>query len=97
MLLAGEARYKKMNKGELVESIAGALDSSKADGERALNAVLSGIMAGVKKSDVQLVGFGTFRMVKTKARNGVNPQTGEPIKIKSKIVMKFKASKNPKY
>ena len=86
-----------MNKGELVETIAAAIDSSKAEAERALNAVLSGIAKGVKKSDVQLVGFGTFRMVKTKARNGVNPQTGEPLRIKSKIVMKFKASKNPKY
>lgn len=86
-----------MNKGELVDSVAKATGLSKADSERALNATLSGIAKGCKKSDVQLVGFGTFKMVKTKARKGINPQTGASIKIPSKVVMKFKASKNPKY
>lgn len=86
-----------MNKSELVEAVAKATEMSKAESERTLNATLSAIMKGVKKSDVGLVGFGTFKMVKQKARKGVNPQTGESIKIPAKIVMKFKASKNPKY
>ncbi len=87
----------KMNKAELVEFVAGETGSSKADAERALTAVLSGIMKGVKKGDVGLVGFGTFKIVKTKARMGVNPQTGAKLKIPSKKVLKFKASKNPKF
>ncbi|MFW5747108.1 MAG: HU family DNA-binding protein [Nanoarchaeota archaeon] len=86
-----------MNKAELVEFIANKTGFTKADAEAALNATLNGIMKGVKKEDVQLVGFGTFRTVKTKARTGVNPQTGAKIKIPSKKVVKFKASKNPKY
>ncbi len=86
-----------MNKAELVEAIAKATDLTKADSERALNATLGAISKAVKKDPVQLVGFGTFKIVKTKARAGVNPQTGEKIRIPAKKVMKFKASKNPKY
>jgi len=86
-----------MNKAELVEYVAGQTGSSKAEAERALTAVLGGIMKGVKKGDVGLVGFGTFKIVKMKARMGVNPQTGEKLKIPAKKALKFKASKNPKY
>jgi DNA-binding protein HU-beta len=40
-----------------------------------------------------LVGFGTFSVVKRKARTGRNPQTGEEIKIKAKKVVRFKPGK----
>jgi len=86
-----------MNKAELIEAVAKATKSTKADGERAINAVLSAIMKGVKKGPVQLVGFGTYKITKRKARTGVNPATGAKIKIPAKKVMTFKASKNPKY
>lgn len=86
-----------MNKGQLVEAVAKGAGLTKADAERALNATLSAIVKGAKKESVQLVGFGTFKTVKTKARTGVNPQTGAKIKIPAKKLMKFKVSKNPKY
>jgi len=86
-----------MNKAELVESVAKTTGLSKKGAEEALAAVLKGVMAGVKKGSVQLVGFGTFKKSKRKARTGVNPQTGAKIKIPARTVMTFKASKNPKY
>lgn len=86
-----------MNKNELIEFVAKDTSLTKADAKRALEAVLSAVMKGVKKDPVQLVGFGTFKRVKRKARKGVNPATGESIKIPAKTVMTFKASKNPKY
>lgn len=86
-----------MNKSDLIESIAKDTGMTKADSGRALEAVLSGIMKGVKKDSVQLVGFGTFKKSKRKARTGVNPQTGAKIKIPAKVVTTFKASKSPKY
>ncbi len=86
-----------MNKTELVEAIAKDTDMTKADAERALISVLGNIWKGVKKAPVQLVGFGTFKHTKRKARTGVNPATGAKIKIPAKTVMTFKASKNPKY
>ena len=45
------------------------------------------------KNGVALVGFGTFKVVKRKARTGINPQTGEKMRIKAKNVVKFKAGK----
>jgi DNA-binding protein HU-beta len=39
-----------------------------------------------------LPSFGTFRVVKTKARKGLNPRTGEAIKVKAGKTVRFKAS-----
>lgn len=39
-----------------------------------------------------LSGFGVFTVRKTKARKGVNPATGEPIKIKAAKTVRFRAS-----
>ena len=81
-----------MNKKELIESIAGAADISKADAEKALNATLAAIAESLNKGDkVTLVGFGTFAVSKRDARQGRNPQTGKTIKIPAKKVVKFKA------
>jgi|FLOH01.1.fsa_nt_gi DNA-binding protein HU-beta len=86
-----------MNKAELVEAVANETGFTKTDTESALNAVLKHIAKGAKKESVQLVGFGTFKTVARKARAGVNPSTGEKIKIPAKKVFAFKASKNPKF
>jgi len=40
-----------------------------------------------------LPGFGTFRVARTKARKGLNPRTGEPLKIKAGKTVRFRASK----
>jgi nucleoid DNA-binding protein len=45
---------------------------------------------------MQLVGFGTFKVVNRKARLGVNPKTGERIKIKASKSVKFGAGKDLK-
>lgn len=86
-----------MNKGELIDAIAGETGMNKAESERALDATLKTIYDGAKSDPVQLVGFGTFKNVKVKARKGRNPQTGAAIDIPARIAFKFKASKNPKY
>ena len=46
-----------------------------------------------KGDDVSLIGFGTFTKVKRAARTGINPATGEKIKIKAKTLPKFKPGK----
>ncbi|MCF7866393.1 HU family DNA-binding protein [Candidatus Woesearchaeota archaeon] len=86
-----------MNKAELVEAVAKKTGFTKADSERALDATLESVYKGAKKSPVQLVGFGTFKYAKRKARTGVNPATGAKLKIPAKTVFVFKASKNPKF
>lgn len=84
------------NKVAIVEAVQKALgkETSKAEAERAVNAVIDAIKAGVKKTkNVQLIGFGTFKVASRKARTGVNPKTGEKIKIKASKTVKFVAGK----
>ncbi|MEY3479352.1 MAG: DNA-binding protein HU-beta [Verrucomicrobiota bacterium] len=84
-----------MNKIKLVETVQKDLKGSKADAERAVNAVIGGIKSHLKKNrTMQLVGFGTFRVVHRKARLGVNPQTGDRIQIKASKNVKFSAGKD---
>ena len=81
-----------MNKSELIEAIAKETELSKAAAGRALNAVLDTIVKTVaKKQDVQLIGFGTFKVAKRAARTGKNPRTGEKLKIAAATVPKFSA------
>lgn len=85
-----------MSKVELVTAIQKSLgkETSTAQAERALAAVIDGIKAGVKKTkSVQLIGFGTFKVASRKARLGVNPKTGEKIKIKASKTVRFVAGK----
>ena len=71
-----------MNKGELIESVAGAADLSRADATRAVDAVLDSVTRTLKRGDsVSLVGFGTFTVKKRAARQGRNPRTGEQIQL----------------
>ena len=77
-----------MNKTELVASIAEKANISKKDAEKAVAAFIDSVAVELKAGGkVQLVGFGTFEVRERAARDGINPQTKEAIKIA--------ASKNP--
>ena len=81
-----------MNKSEMIDAIAKDAKITKASAKRALDAMLKAAKKSLKKGDtVQLVGFGTFGVRKRKARKGINPRTGESLKIKAKTVPFFKA------
>jgi nucleoid DNA-binding protein len=78
-----------MNKGDLVNEVAKVL-STKKEAQAAVDCVFSNISKAMKRKDtVTLVGFGTFKVDKRKARTGRNPQTGQEIMIKAKRVPKF--------
>ncbi|HOL66799.1 MAG TPA: HU family DNA-binding protein [bacterium] len=80
-----------MNKADLVQAVAGVV-CGKKEAEAAVNTVLDSIKKALKKGeDVTLVGFGTFKVAKRKARTGRNPKTGSTIKIPAKKVPVFKA------
>lgn len=87
-----------MNKAELVEAVQAALgEVSKAEATRAVNAVISSIKLGLKKSKaVQLIGFGTFKVKERPARIGTNPKTGAKLKIKKSKTVKFTPGKDLK-
>jgi len=81
-----------MNKTELVEAIHKDIGLSKADSARAIDSFLGTVTNTLKKGEeVVLTGFGKFSVVKRAARQGVNPQTGEPVKIKASQAPKFSA------
>ena len=86
-----------MNKAELVGVVQKSLASSKASAERAVDAVVEAIGSSLKKGKpVQLVGFGTFKVVNRKARMGINPKTKQPLKIKASKTVKFSVGKDLK-
>jgi len=81
-----------MNRKELVDALAAKTDSTKADAERNVGAMIDIISGTLKKGDsLTLVGFGTFEVRKRAARTGRNPKTGEELKIKAAKVPAFKA------
>lgn len=85
-----------MTKSELVATISTHF-KTKAEAERALEAVLESIQGSLKKGeDVRIVGFGTFSVSKRAARTGRNPRTGQEIKIPATKTPTFRAGKELK-
>jgi len=86
-----------MTKDELIEKVSSGAGLSKADAGRALNTFIGSVTSALKKGQsVTLVGFGTFKVSKRKARKGRNPRTGEVINIKATKVPRFSAGKSLK-
>lgn len=83
-----------MTKAELVSVMAQEAGINKAAAAAALESYAAAVAKELKKKGkIGLVGFGTFSVVKRKAREGRNPQTGKTIRIPAKKVIKFKAGK----
>jgi DNA-binding protein HU-beta len=81
-----------MNKTQLIEAVAADSGLSKADSARAIESVVGPVSKTLKKGDeVVITGFGKFSVVKRAARMGVNPRTGEKVKIKASKAPKFTA------
>lgn len=92
-----------MNKTELIQRLADKHQLSKAEAGRVLETLLDTIVTAVKKGDgVTIPGFGSFKQHARAARSGVNPSTGEKIKIAAAKLPKFspgatfKAAVDPK-
>jgi DNA-binding protein HU-beta len=81
-----------MNKAQLIDAMSAKAGLSKADAKKALDAYVEITTEALKKGDrVALVGFGSYSVSERNARTGRNPQTGKPITIDAKKVVKFKA------
>lgn len=84
----------KVNKSELITSIAEKSKLTKKDAEAALKGIIESIEETLEKGEkVQLVGFGTFETRERAARMGRNPRTKEEIEIPASVVPVFKAGK----
>ena len=85
---------ENMNKDDLINEIATTAGITKKEAEATLNAMMESITKALNKGEsTTLVGFGTFSVSRRSAREGINPQTKEKIKIPAKNVVKFKAGK----
>ena len=83
-----------MNKTELIEGVAKSTGLAKSAAGEAVNGALELITKQLASGkEVTLIGFGTFRVSKRKARKGRNPQTGEEIRVAACKVPMFKAGK----
>lgn len=84
-----------MTKAEVVSRMAEQAGISKKAAANALSALVSAVHESLKKKDgkIRISDLGTFKVIKKKARNGVNPQTREKIKIAAAKVARFTAAK----
>ena len=85
------------NKMDLVERVAATIGSTKADAERAVEAIIAMITDSLKSGqEVSIAGLGIFEAKTRAGRTWRNPRTGETIQIKAMRVPKFRASKTLK-
>ncbi len=81
-----------MTKTDLINFIAEETGLTKADAARALEAMMSGVIKGLKEDGkVTLTGFCTFSAEHKEAKEGRNPRTGETVKIPARVAAKIKA------
>ena len=79
-----------MRKPELISAVAkktGMPESKAADAVNTVFATISDVLAD--GDEVAISGFGTFRVAVRPARDGRNPQTGAPMKIRAGKTPRF--------
>ena len=83
-----------MNRNELVSHVVAETSATRASAERMVAAVFSAIADALGREEpVIIAGFGKFDIRSRAARQGRNPQTGEPVAIPASKVPSFKAAK----
>lgn len=87
-----------MNKSELIHKMVELKPNlTIKDATAAVEALTTAIGDALKNGDdVQLVGFGTFKVNRTKERQGRNPASGAPLTIPAKNKPAFSAGKGLK-
>ncbi len=86
-----------MNKTELIEEIARKTDSTKGEAQRYLESFEEVVAEALRGGEeIQITGFGKFYVREQKAREGVNPQTKERMRIPASKVPAFSAGKGLK-
>ncbi|HEX8974695.1 MAG TPA: HU family DNA-binding protein [Patescibacteria group bacterium] len=87
----------KMTKSQLVTALSEKTGLAKKEVNGLFEALTAVAYKEVKKNgEFVLPGFGKLVKAKRKARMGVNPATGEKIKIAAKTVVKFRVAKAAK-
>ena len=86
-----------MNKQELTAQVADKTGLTRADAQRAIDAVFETVTVTLQSgNNVRILGFGTFSQSRRQASTGRNPRTGEAIQIPAYNQAKFKPGKDLK-
>ena len=85
-----------MTKADLVEQVAEAIGPgiTKKDCALVVDGFLNAVKLALAKGDnIEIRGFGTFKVRERKTRMARNPRTGDPVKVPMRMVPVFKPSK----
>ncbi len=83
-----------MNKANVIDQMSKMTKLPKATVKECLEAFIATVGNALKQTkSVALTGFGTFSVMRRKARSGINPVTGTKMTIPAKKVPKFKPGK----
>ena len=86
-----------MTKADLVEQIADATGLTKKDTAVVVDGFLEAVkQAMAQEKNIEIRGFGSFKVKRRKARKARNPRTGDPVQVPSRHVPTFKPSKELK-
>ena len=84
----------KMKKSDLIRAIANNAGITLKDASNAFDGFVDAVTASLKEGEkIQISGFGTFELKTNEAREGINPKTGEKIKISATKTPVFKFGK----
>jgi DNA-binding protein HU-beta len=79
---------------DLIDHVVSEAGVEKSTAKKAIDAVFAGIVEAAKKGEeVNLTGFGKFKVKDSPARQGRNPSTGEPMEIAASKKLSFSAAK----
>jgi integration host factor subunit beta len=86
-----------MTKADLVEQVADAIGPGVTKKDCAL--VVDGLLNAIKAAlagheNIEIRGFGTFKVRERKSRVARNPRTGERVEVPARVVPVFKPSKD---
>jgi DNA-binding protein HU-beta len=91
--LGGMKQRNDMTKADLIEKLSDRLGLAKVEAEKCVEGFLEEITGCLKRGEaLKLLGFGTFKVARRKARTGRNPRTGEPLEIPGSCTAKFSQS-----
>lgn len=82
-----------MTKAELVEEVSGKTGLTRTDVAMVVDVFLEAVKKSLENgNNIEIRGFGTFKIKQRKARKARNPRTGEEVPVPDRKVPVFKPS-----
>ena len=86
-----------MTKADLVDQVATATGLTKKDTAVVVDGFLEAVkQALAQEKNIEIRGFGSFKVKRRKSRKARNPRTGDPVHVPARLVPTFKPSKELK-